>query len=399
MLKPRDKICIISHTHLCRNPRALKEALALAQAGYHVQVLNSVYDTKLLEEDKNLVKNHQIALYHVSDLSVKNTLSFFDRLIKKTADFSVKYLGVETKYALGYAPDRYFKKAKELNADLYICHQELPVYIGLKLGKNGFKVAFDLEDWHSEDLNPIARKSKAIGLLKKAEKFALTKGVYCTTTSNALAKKLSEAYQSKIPAVIYNVFDIASPTFDQPRNGILKLVWFSQYIGEGRGIEEFIDILHQVEIPLELHLIGDIGHAFKALLIKQMPKQHQVVFHDIMQSQQLDLALQKFDIGLAIELHKPASRAYTITNKFFQYIQNGLPVIATDTIGQKEVFEVNKPGILINFDNTDHENLNFFLKSEQKLTDAKEMALNTAKMYNWKIESLKLIKLVDNALQ
>lgn len=399
MLKPGNKICIISHTHLCRNPRVLKEALTLAQTGYNVQVLNSVHDTNLLEEDKSLIKNHQIELHHVSDLSVKNTSSFFDRLIKKTADFLVRYLGVETQYALGYAPDRYFKKATELNADLYICHQELPIYIGLKLSENGFKVAFDLEDWHSEDLNAIARKSKAIGLLKKAEKFALTKGVYCTTTSNALAKKLSEAYGSKIPAVIYNVFDIALPAFDQCRNGILKLVWFSQYIGEGRGIEEFIDILHQVETPLELHLIGDIRYPFKALLIKQMPKQHQIVFHNIMQSQQLDIALQKFDIGLAIELHKPASRAYTITNKFFQYIQNGLPVIATDTIGQKEVFEVNQPGILINFHNSNHKNLKIFLNSEQKLTEAKEMALNTAKMYNWKIESLKLIKLVDNALQ
>ncbi|AZI25839.1 glycosyltransferase [Pedobacter sp. G11] len=399
MLKPKNKICIISHTHLCRNPRALKEALTLAQAGYNVHVLNAVYDSNLLEEDKSLIKNHQIGLQHASDLSIKNTSSFSDRLIKKIADFLVKFLGVETKYALGYAPDRYYKKAEKLNADLYICHQELPVYIGLKLSENGFKVAFDLEDWHSEDLNPSARKTKAIRLLKKAEKFALRKGIYCSTTSNVLAKKLSESYKSKIPAVIYNVFDIALPALNQTRNSILKLVWFSQYIGEGRGIEEFIEILHRVETPLELNLIGNIEHTFKAFLIKQMPKQHQIVFHNIIQNQQLDVALQQFDIGLAIELCEPASRAYTITNKFFQYIQNGLPVIATNTIGQKEIFEVNQPGILINFNSSDYKKLNIFLGSVKKLTDAREMALNMASKYNWKIESLKLIKLVNNALQ
>ena len=399
MIQTDYKICIISHTHLCRNPRALKEAIALAKIGYNVEVLNSVYDTNLLAEDKNLVKNYPIKLNHVSDLSVKNFTSFCDRLIKKTADFFVKYLRIETRYALGYAPNRYLKKALAIKAHLYICHQELPLYLGIKLSQKGFKTAFDIEDWHSEDLMPNVRKSKAIRLLKKTEKFALGKGAYCSTTSHALAKKLSETYKTHIPEVIYNVFDIELPKLKQPDTGILKLVWFSQHIGKGRGIEEFINIFHHVHHSIELHLIGDIGHSYKSSLIAQMPQQHKIIFHEIMPTEQLDKALKKFDIGLAIELNQPASRDLTITNKFFQYIQNGLPVIATDTNGQKEIFDVNKPGIMINFNAVDYENINLFLSSNQQLTQAKNMAVKTAEEYNWNIESLKLIKLVENALQ
>ena len=47
--------------------------------------------------------------------------------------------------------------------------------------------------------------------------------------------------------------------------------------------------------------------------------------------------LPKFDAGLAIELSQPESRNVTITNKILQYIQSGLQVLATDTIGQIEL--------------------------------------------------------------
>jgi glycosyltransferase involved in cell wall biosynthesis len=48
--------------------------------------------------------------------------------------------------------------------------------------------------------------------------------------------------------------------------------------------------------------------------------------------------IARHDIGLALEPTDPPSRNLTITNKFFQYLNAGLAIIASDTAGQREAF-------------------------------------------------------------
>ena len=55
-----------------------------------------------------------------------------------------------------------------------------------------------------------------------------------------------------------------------------------------------------------------------------------------MENEELLSRIAEHDIGFAGELGEPASRNLTITNKFFQNLQAGLAVVASETAGQKE---------------------------------------------------------------
>lgn len=393
------KICIITHTHLSRNPRVLKEALALSHAGYQVHILNSVYSSKLIKEDYRLLSDKSITISHVSNLSEKSFTTFADRAIKKLGTLFVRYFNVETRFALGYAPSRYLRMSKEVNADLYICHQELPIYIGTKLIEHGYRVAFDIEDWHSEDLPKKAQSSRPIRLLKKIEKLALDKGKYCTTTSKSLAKQLGTVYNVRVPEVIYNSFNLNEAKSNSKKivGSPLKLVWFSLNIGPGRGLEEFLSISNKIDTAFEIHFIGEIHEHYKKILESIEMNNHKLIFHPMVDADKLCALLSTFDIGLALELKQPKNRQYTITNKFFQYIQCGLPLIATNTAGQKEIFEHFCPGLIIDFDKINLNELKNWLTNSKGIEKSLKQVEYTSKYYDWLTESSKLLKLVEYA--
>ncbi|TCD07717.1 glycosyltransferase [Pedobacter frigidisoli] len=373
----------------------------MSKAGYEVHILNSVYSKVLLIEDLALLGNYNIGIEHISDLTKKDLWSFFDRLCKKVGNLLIKYFGFETQFALGYAPLRYIDVCKKINANLYICHQELPVFLGGKLLRLGYNVAFDLEDWHSEDLPVRNRYNRAVRLLRSAENIALNHGAFCTVTSIAMAKQLAEVYSSKVPQVIYNTFNLNLKTLGLKKefNEPIRLVWFSLNIGHGRGLEEFINILAHITTTVELHLIGAVTDDYKQEITGRVPSLHKIFFHEMVKADMLDEKLSSFDIGLATELKTPLNRNCTITNKFFQYIQNGLPIIATNTLGNLEILKQYQVGLLIDFEQENHILLNKFLNDLPALKKMRENAISAAKFYNWENQQHLFLELIKKNIQ
>ncbi|TSJ35975.1 glycosyltransferase family 4 protein [Mucilaginibacter corticis] len=396
-------IGIVTQSHLCRNPRVLKEAIAAASAGYEVIILNTVVSQALYREDLSAVSDHpHIRISPVADLTQSGLRSFTDRVVLKLGMFFVSRLKVQSFLALGYGALRYFSCCKGIRADLYICHQELATYTGSRLLKAGFKVAFDLEDWYSEDLLPGARATRPVNLLRTAECKALRQGVFCMTTSYAMAKELAKRYDSAVPAVIYNIFPRNSESapkksaFTTP----LKLFWFSQTIGPGRGIEEFIRLSSSFRQGYELHLLGNVDEYFREQLTALMTGVHRLFFHPLVTERELPDRIRDFDIGLALELTEPLSRNYTITNKFFQYLEAGLPVIATATAGQREVFEQFKAGFMLPTapGPIDLEDLEIWLNNPSTLRKAQFTAHQASAFYTWDSQMKTMLTLIQGAI-
>lgn len=376
----------------------------MATAGYDVHILTGIISKDLYQQDLLAIEAFPgINLQVVSDLSSSTINSFTDKLFSKMGRLLVRNFKIDSTLALGYGAMRYYNKATAVKADLYICHQELATYIGTRLLNEGYKVAFDFEDWYSEDLLPEARAERPINLLRRVEAVALNKGTYCVTTSNALAKQLALVYSCHRPKVIYNIF----PSPGNVHNKIkgfskpLKLFWFSQTIGPGRGLEQFMSILGALKTSLELHLLGNIATDYREILTTLMPTHHRLYFHSLVNENQLAAKIAGFDIGLALELNTPPSRNYTITNKFFQYIQSGLPVIASETDGQDEAFDKFKPGFKLSQRPSPQQisELDSWLSNPGELQLAQQQAIKAAAFYNWENESKKLLALVKNALE
>ncbi len=393
-----EKIVIVTQSHLSKNPRVLKEALALNEAGYSVHILASIFSKTLFEQDMKLIKDSSIVFEPVSDLSKKGFRSFTDRLVTKFTRILIKTIGFETHTSLGYRLNRYLKRCYELKADLYICHQELPTVIGTKLIEKGYCVGFDLEDWYSEDLLPQSNVFRAINLLKKAEYIALNEARFCFCTSRVMAERLKLAYKSPPPIPLYNTFDPVQPQLKGTDVQVIKLVWFSQTIGMGRGLREFIMGMNQCPKAYHLTLIGNCSEDYSRELRDLIAPHHTITFQESLSPNALMEHLAGFDIGLAIELNVPLNRDLTISNKLFQYIGSGIPVIASRTKGQNEIMNHYDCGWQIEL--SDPENIAELLSglTLPMITGKQVQTIDTAKKLSWTNEKTVLLQTVEQAL-
>jgi len=182
--------------------------------------------------------------------------------------------------------------------------------------------------------------------LDAAERYALTNGLFCTATSKAMALALNEYYQiHKKITVIYNGFpatmtkEIKAEGETLQKSDRIRLLWFSRNIGTGRGLEFLLNALWVCQIPVELHLLGMMDEEYKDFLDNNFPSEnnHKLVLHSFLPYHELGGFISQFDIGLAIEENVNDNKILTISNKLLQYLQAGLPVLASDTKGQREV--------------------------------------------------------------
>ncbi|MCB0698346.1 MAG: glycosyltransferase [Chitinophagales bacterium] len=397
------KICIISDQHLCANPRVWKEAKTLSDNHYEVVVVTQFTSASQYEKDREILEHYNIHAQYKSGLNlIPGQVSVFKLLyykLRRRAAIIFKKLGVELKYLISYSPNDIYKAAKRENADLYIAHVECGFYAGKKLVSDSKLVAFDLEDWHSRD---YLIQSRPVNTLSKLESFGLHNGVYFTCPSQSMSDAIFDAYGKRHPEVIYNGFLIED--YDETQttgNDKPSLVWFSQTIGAGRGVEKIVDVLHDIREPLSLNLIGNCSVDYEDFLKGEFPFElgHELRIIPPVKHYELHKMLCRYDIGLALE-HKDAdNKRTTVSNKMLQYLQAGLKVFATDTDGQLEIAK-KFPEVVktVPADKTDKWSI--VLSGLLQHTDysRKDIVERHDKEFSWEAQESKLLTLVKKAL-
>jgi len=402
------RILILSASHLCRNPRAVKEASALGAAGYDVTVLTISWQPLHEALDRELIKGlpfRRVTLDFTDRQPAARLLALGRRAGTRIARTLVRRLGWETPAALGPAR-ALLRQARAIPADLVIAHTELPLWIASRLLADGQRVGVDLEDWHSEDLLPHDRKFRPARLLRRVESDVLRSAACAFTTSEALADALVEAYACPRPVVIRNVFPLQSVcrTSRPPAQGPVNFVWFSQTIGPGRGLEDFLGLWKRTSVPSAVHLVGESRDGYFQKLTEPLdPAERQRIHqHPAVSPGELSRRLTDFDIGLALEPKQPRNKNLTISNKLFQYLNAGLAIVATDTAGQSEI--VNRvPAIGLFLPESGHhtsvKELDTFLMDPARIRAAQMAARAAAEReYCWEKEQPRLLEAVARAL-
>ncbi|MEB3359229.1 MAG: glycosyltransferase [Synechococcales bacterium] len=360
------KILILIGGHLCTAPRPQKEADALTAAGHEVTVVGIWFDGEMVTRDRTLLLQKKWAFQPVLDFRPGQPSRFGVRLQAKLARVLYQRLRLKTPALLGYGARRLRQFAQNFQADLTIVHSEAGLWVGTELQRQGYRVGVDFEDWFSRDLLPEARITRPVAWIAALEAHLNRTCPYRLTTSQVLAQALAEAHQVSPPTVVYNVFPHDESSHDESSHdkspqgescqaGLsqgsekalsrdsepIQVHWFSQTIGPGRGLETLFAALPYLNCLVEIHLRGHCSADTRTWLAQQIPLQWatHVHIHPTVANHELPARIAEHDIGLALEQRDPPSRNLTITNKLFQYLQAGLAVIATDTAGQREVFQ------------------------------------------------------------
>lgn len=407
------RITLITSGQPSLNPRLVKEADALCDNGYKVTIIYQYWNkwgTAL--DEKFLLNKSWEAILAGGTPNAKKLTFWHTRLRNKFYTLISRHISMKfglAENAVGRSNYLLFKAALHTNADLYIGHNLAALPIAVKAAKkNNAKCGFDAEDFHrheiSDDIN-----SKHYQLAKFIEDKYLTQVDYFTAASPLIAAQYQKNYPNLKPIVINNVFsiDFLEKVSDKRKCNELKLFWFSQTIGKGRGIEDAITAIALLKRKhINVSLLGNIDDEH-LIYFKNIAKElgllnDQLIFIKPISPDEIFELANDYDIGLALEEYIPYNRNICLTNKIFTYLTAGLAIIASETLAQKEfvstypkigktypIGDVNALAKLISKFDEDRA----FLHQ----TKLESSALAKEKM-NWEIESNKFIELIENAL-
>ncbi|TAF74507.1 MAG: hypothetical protein EAZ53_08990 [Bacteroidetes bacterium] len=395
-------IVLISSGQPSVNPRLVKEADALSSFGYKVFVIYSFWTNWAWYSDINLFENARWIPILGGGSPFEKIEFLITRIRFKIFNLMAKFLTFNlgiAEIAKGRAYIELLRKTKSIKADLYIAHNLAALPIAVKAAKlYHAKCGFDAEDFHRQEVTDD-KYSFDYKINKYLEDKYLKQLDYMTAASPLIAKEYKELYPQLNPVLINNVFSIKYPKntkFVIP-NSPLKMFWFSQTIGIGRGIEDVIKAIGLLQdTTIILSLLGECNEKTKILLIElaylNSLEKSQLLFIDPVQPEEIFEIASGHDIGLALEQHTPFNRDICLTNKIFTYLNSGLAVIASETSAQKQFMEdgdVEKLAEIINDFYYNRDSLNICKSEALKLSEEK---------YNWEIESKKLIEILKKVI-
>jgi glycosyltransferase involved in cell wall biosynthesis len=288
-----------------------------------------------------------------------------------------------------YLLKRSARKLKE-QFDWIIAHNPAAFYPAFYHAKKmATNLGIDVEDYHPGE----TIDSKVSERMRSYMKLVLPNARYCSYASPLIMKEVLH----DIPALHKNQFvllnsfaekEFALPALNNYEK--IRLVWYSQNINEGRGIEKFCSILAKYNTSFELHLYGNMNQQFFDKYLKSLQN---LVYHGVVNQKVLHSQLGTYDIGLAIEDGKAnLNRQLCITNKILSYMQAGLFVIATDTPAQRALLlDKKRSGIITTLDEPDIEKaFNFINNNITEIRSNKAAIYNEAKSLAWEEESKKM---------
>ena len=329
-------ICLVSPGHLGSNPRLVKEADALAAAGYHVRVIYGDSFPPARVRDRAILAG---AVWQASAMSLQGWRRVAAILRQRTAKILFSWgwrsAGIATLAHHPLTPSLE-AAARAIRADLYIghCLAALPAVVAAARHHRA-KGGFDAEDFHSGELLDEGNGRLENEIARVIEKHLLPQCHHLTAASPLIAAAYQETCGVN-PLTILNVFPLREAADPQPAPGLPAFYWFSQTVGPGRGLEAFIGILRQLQRPCRLDLRGHVSGAYQQEL-EQMAAGSRITLHflppDLPQTMVRHAA--GYTAGLALEQRQPRNRDICLTNKAFTYLLAGVPVILSQTSAQE----------------------------------------------------------------
>jgi len=254
------RICIVTPGQPSNNPRMVKEADALTQAGHTVHAICADCGLWPSRMDPGVMHTREWTFEYAAG-SARGTGGVMRRVRHKVARRyrSAAVGSAAFNYALSPVAAELRRAAMNTPAELYIAHHPhaLPAVVDASV-KFGAKVGYDVEDLYAGMGRDKTRETDVIEALERAY---LPGCDYVTSAAPGFSREYARRYGIEPPVVILNVFprqerpDVFRPT---SLHAPLRLYWFSQCIGSGRGLEDVVNAMALLQdVPVELHLRGN----------------------------------------------------------------------------------------------------------------------------------------------
>jgi glycosyltransferase involved in cell wall biosynthesis len=398
----KGSICIVSPGNLASNPRLVKEADALHEAGYAVTAVVCDYAESLRPFDDEIAGR-------VGWTVVRVARDPGERWIGRLAAVAVQAL-----QAVGLAPSPALaaqayggptaplrRAAARIPADLYIAHY-VPglAAAGAVAHRRSAMLGFDAEDFHEGEGEAFQRR-----MVETIDRAFLAGCRHAT----AAAPLIGEAYRARygiVPATVLNVFPLSMAPAARPARapGACRAYWFSQTIGLDRGLQAFIEAMALARAPVTLDIRGSNrwGHGDTLVaLARRLGIGDRVRLLPMAAPEDMVTLAAEYDLGLSLETEVSENRRLCLTNKIFTYLLAGIPVLLSDTPAQRAIApDLGEAARLVSLADPAAiaATLDALVGEPESLARATGHAWQLGReRYNWDVEKQALVASVDRA--
>jgi glycosyltransferase involved in cell wall biosynthesis len=412
------RICLITSGQPSSNPRLVKEADTLSEAGHRVTVIAAFWASWADAADSDWLSTRAWTCRYVGGHPRTRRFEYLlTRLrhgLAKKASRRFQVLRGSTAVAhsaLSRTTPELISAAWEEPADLYIAHNlgALPAAV-IAAERNASRAGFDLEDLYGRESSMMCGNDPEERLALQVEGQYLRKCDYLTASSPEIAAAYAARYGVDPPLAVLNAF----PLHQQPVHRIgnsskpLRLYWFSQTIGENRGLEDVVRAMGRMAgHDIELHLRGTWQPGYRddlhALARQSAVPERNIIAHAPGLPDEMPRLAASFDIGLSTEQPLSENKDLCLGNKLFTYLLAGNAIVATATLAQSrfaetiaEACRVYAPGDV----DALAEILRLWDSDRQFLERARQSAWQAGRdVYNWDLEKEKILERIEHVLK
>ena len=325
----------------------LKAADALSADGHSIRVVATRHEPWAIDADVDVLSSRPWPSTFVDYRREPGNFTYWTSGIRYRATRAVAELFGPERMPLALAMRAYARVHDELVAAalqptdlIYGGTTGAIAAIAEAAGHLDVPYGIDLEDLHHGE-SAASDADFIHALATRIESRILPGAAFVTTSSEDTSRAYEDRYDIRA-AAIHNTFPLpaTAPDFSPSDVPPLRVYWFSQTIGHGRGLEEAIDALGILGCASELSLRGRPMPGYLEQLVARAsaraPLLRLVHLPPASPDRMVDLA-RGYDVGLATEPSIPLNRQVCVPNKAFTYILAGLAVVMSDMPGMRRV--------------------------------------------------------------
>jgi glycosyltransferase involved in cell wall biosynthesis len=269
----------------------------------------------------------------------------------------------------------------------------LPNFIASKL--KGARLYYDTHEYFT-GVPELKDKRIVRGIWERLEGFLFPRLRHVYTVNHSIAALYAAKY--KVPvAVIRNLPKYAG---EITRDLVENIILYQGAVNKDRGLEEMVEAMMYVE-NARLFIIGD-GDILPALKAQteNLGISERIVFIGKVPFESLMEYTKKASIGLSIEKDTNVNYKFCLPNKLFDYLQAGVPVLASPLLEIQQIIDRYQVGTYIENHNPKRlaTLINQLLEDKEKLNRWSANALKAAKELNWEREEGILFEVYSSSL-
>jgi glycosyltransferase involved in cell wall biosynthesis len=377
------------------DPRVLREATALVEAGYEVSIVD-------IDEEGSHPRDEEL-----QGVSLKHVLmppAFFSTRFDKSALTRVTKMFVRTTTRL-----------LQTNADIYHGHEVsglLPCYIAAVLRRK--PVIFDAHEMplFERPLSELGRSRRFLrGLLVILLKYIVPRCAGVITVSPPIVDELRTRYGLAEVTLIRNIPEFRDVKRSDRLRTLLdlkpetRIVLYQGYLQPNRGLDKLIRAAALLEPNTVIVLMGKNRKTtqaqLEALIASEGVEDRVKIIPPVPYKDLLDWT-SSADVGVNVASPDYSLNVqYFLPNKLFEYIMSGLPVLTSSLRAMVEVVKRYDVGqVFPSLEPADiAEAINKILTDPAALARMRQNALEAARNeLHWEKEQTKLIELYQSIL-